>query len=132
MKFYLPLLATALAVVVVPSTASADFISSDPILVTATRTAQTADESLASVTVITRQDIERSQAASVSELLTGLAGIDSTVNGGYGKTTSMFMRGTNSDHVHVMNVLCYTYFDRLRTDGINQRFLSVLKGTPIL
>ncbi len=34
----------------------------DPIIVTATRTAQTADETLASVTVITRNDIERQQA----------------------------------------------------------------------
>ena len=102
MKFSSPLLAAVLAASVVSSYATADNTESDPIFVTATRTAQTADESLASVTVITRQDIERSQAASVSELLTGLAGIDSTVNGGYGKTTSLFLRGTNSDHVLVM------------------------------
>ncbi len=101
MKFRLSLLAAALAAV--SSYAAADDITeSGPIIVTATRTAQTADASLASVTVITRQDIERSQAQSVSELLTGLAGIDSTVNGGYGKTTSLFLRGTNSDDVLVM------------------------------
>ena len=101
MKFRLSLLAAALAAV--SSYAAADDATeSGPIVVTATRTAQTADASLASVTVITRQDIERSQAQSVSELLTGLAGIDSTVNGGYGKTTSLFLRGTNSDDVLVM------------------------------
>jgi len=102
MEFSSPLLAAVLAVSAVASYAATDVTESNPILVTATRTAQTADESLASVTVITRQEIEHSQATSVSELLTGLAGIDSTVNGGYGKTTSLFLRGTNSDHVLVM------------------------------
>jgi vitamin B12 transporter len=100
MKLPASLVAATLAAV--SSCAIADITESEPILVTATRTAQTADESLASVTVITRRDIERSQAQSISELLTGLAGIDSTVNGGYGKTTSLFLRGTNADHVLVM------------------------------
>ncbi|MHB8535148.1 MAG: TonB-dependent vitamin B12 receptor [Sulfuricaulis sp.] len=100
MKVSVSLLAASLAAV--SSYAVADVTESNPVIVTATRTAQTADASLASVTVITRQDIERSQAQSISELLTGLAGIDSTVNGGYGKTTSLFLRGTNSDDVLVM------------------------------
>ncbi|MBI3547265.1 MAG: TonB-dependent vitamin B12 receptor [Gammaproteobacteria bacterium] len=82
--------------------AHAEESSENAVVVTATRTAQTVDETLASVTVITRADIQRSQATSVSEILTGLAGIDSAVNGGYGKTTSLFMRGTNSDHILVM------------------------------
>lgn len=76
--------------------------TSDPIIVTATRTAQTADESLASVTVITRADIERSQAKTVAELLTGNSGIDASVNGGYGKATSLFLRGTNDSHTVVL------------------------------
>ncbi len=92
----------AAALTAFSSYTTADVTESNPIFVTATRTAKTADASLASVTVITRQDIERSQVESVSELLTGLAGIDSTVNGGYGKTTSLFLRGTNSNHVLVM------------------------------
>ena len=69
---------------------------------TATRTARTADETLASVSVITRADIERTQAKSVAELLAGEAGIDTTVSGGYGKSTSVFLRGTNSDHTLVL------------------------------
>ena len=76
--------------------------TSDPVLVTATRTAQTADASLAAVTVITRTDIEQSQAQSVPELLTGVAGIDASVAGGHGKVTSLYMRGTNDDHVVVL------------------------------
>ncbi len=74
----------------------------DAVIVTATRTAVTADETLASVTVITRKEIEHSQAKSVIELITGIAGIDANVSGGYGKTTGVFLRGTNSDHVVVL------------------------------
>ncbi|MBI3575402.1 MAG: TonB-dependent receptor plug domain-containing protein, partial [Gammaproteobacteria bacterium] len=74
----------------------------EAVIVTATRTARTADETLASVSVITRADIERTQAKSVAELLAGEAGIDTTISGGYGKSTSVFLRGTNSDHTLVL------------------------------
>lgn len=74
----------------------------DAVIVTATRTAQTVDESLASVTVLTETDIQRSQAGSLQELLTGYAGLNFSNNGGAGKTTSLFMRGTNSGHVLIM------------------------------
>ncbi|NOX09106.1 MAG: TonB-dependent vitamin B12 receptor [Gammaproteobacteria bacterium] len=74
----------------------------DPIIITATRTAQTADESLASVTVITRNDIERQQAQSVQDLLRGVPGLAMSNNGGAGKATSIFLRGTESDHVLVI------------------------------
>ena len=74
----------------------------EAVIVTATRTARTADETLASVSVITRADIERAQAKSVAELLAGEAGIDTTVSGGYGKSTNVFLRGTNSDHTLVL------------------------------
>ena len=70
----------------------------DPIIVTATRTAQTVDETLASVTVITREEIERLQPAQLSDLLQSRAGIHIADNGPFGKNTSLFMRGTNSDH----------------------------------
>lgn len=71
----------------------------DPILVTPTRTAQTTDQTLASVTVIDREEIERLQPKEFVELLRGRAGIGLTQNGPFGKTTSLYMRGTASDHV---------------------------------
>lgn len=74
----------------------------DEVVVTATRTARTADASLASVTVITRQDIERLQAQSVPELLDGLAGLSLSNNGGPGKMTSVYLRGTQAGHVLVL------------------------------
>ncbi|HHL45207.1 MAG TPA: TonB-dependent vitamin B12 receptor [Gammaproteobacteria bacterium] len=74
----------------------------EPMVVTATRTAETADETLASVTVITRRDIERQQARSIQDVLRGVPGISIANNGGPGKNTSLFLRGTESDHVLVL------------------------------
>ena len=72
------------------------------VIVTATRTAQTADEVLSSITVISREDIERRQARSVEDLLRGTQGISIANSGGPGKNTSVFIRGTESDHVLVL------------------------------
>ncbi len=94
--------ATAALLFGIITSAFAVDITEKPIVVTATRTAQTADETLASVTVINRQDIERQQARSVQDLLRGVPGVNIANNGGPGKSTSVFMRGTNSDHVLVM------------------------------
>ena len=93
----------ALAVLGLPAVGhAADDHELDTIIVTATRTARTADDSLASVSVITRQDIERSQAQSVQDLLRGVPGVSIANNGGAGKSTSLFLRGTESDHVLVL------------------------------
>ena len=73
--------------------------SADTVVVTATRTAHTADEVLAPVSVITREDIERSEARDLGELLASQPGLQVIRNGGYGKNTSVFMRGTNFGHV---------------------------------
>ncbi len=73
-----------------------------PLVVTATRMAQTADETLSAITIITRDEIERSQAGSITELLRGRTGIDIVSQGGAGQLTSMFMRGTNPGHVSLL------------------------------
>jgi vitamin B12 transporter len=84
--------------------ASADDAATDldQVVVTATRTAQTQDQTLAAITVIDRAEIERLQPASLPDLLTGRPGISIANNGGPGKSTSVFMRGTESDHVLVL------------------------------
>lgn len=74
----------------------------ETVVVTATRTAQSANESVSSVKVFTREDIIKSQAQSLPDLLKGSVGIHFTQNGGRGTNTSLFMRGTNSDHVIVL------------------------------
>jgi outer membrane cobalamin receptor len=75
----------------------------EPIIVTtATRTAITADESLAPVTVITREDVERTPALDVADLLNVHANIDVARNGGFGQPVSTFLRGANSNHTLVL------------------------------
>ena len=66
------------------------------VVVTAARTAQTVDETLAPVTVITREEIERSQATSVNELLNKAPGVQIASNGGPGSNTGVYIRGTKT------------------------------------
>jgi vitamin B12 transporter len=70
----------------------------DPIVVTATRAPQTVDETLSSVTVIEREEIERLQPKQFTDLLRGRAGINVADNGPFGKASSVFMRGSNAGH----------------------------------
>ncbi|MGA8262165.1 MAG: TonB-dependent receptor [Arenicellales bacterium] len=69
---------------------------------TATRSPVDVSRVAASTTVITRRDIEAMQVHSVPALLNGVAGLDVVQNGGPGKATSFFLRGTESDHVLVL------------------------------
>jgi vitamin B12 transporter len=71
-------------------------------VVTATRTPVPLDAVGAPVIVITRNDIERSLASDVSELLQGQAGLEISRNGGPGQTTTLFTRGTDSNHTVVL------------------------------
>lgn len=94
-------LAAAVAVAL-PSLAAAQEVSLPPIVVTASRTAQTVDEALAAVTVVTREDIERLQPQTLLELLRLQPGVDITRAGAPGAPNSVFLRGTNSDHTLVL------------------------------
>lgn len=96
------LAAAALCVLGPPCAASSLAAELPPLIVTATRTAQSADATLASVTVITRAEMERRQSTSVPDLLRGVPGIAVVNSGGPGKATSLFLRGTESDHVLVL------------------------------
>jgi vitamin B12 transporter len=74
----------------------------DEVIVTATRTAITVDDALAAVEVIDSEEIARSQARSLPELLRGRAGVNLVNQGGVGKLTTLFLRGSESDHVLVL------------------------------
>jgi len=91
--------ATIIAAMSLPAPAQE---TTDAILVTANRTPVTKDDTLASVDVITREDIEQQQAQDVPDLLGGLAGIDLTRNGGRGNTSSINIRGTSNDQTLVL------------------------------
>jgi len=85
-----------------PALAAEPAIELPPVVVTATRTAETADETLASVTVIDRAEIERKQARTVPDALRGTPGLNIANTGGRGQPTTLFLRGTDSDHVLVL------------------------------
>jgi len=85
----------------------------NPMVISATRTEQPLSEVLSSVSVITRQDIEKSQAPSLADLLQGEAGFEFGRNGGPGSTTSFFLRGQNS-----INVVLLIDGVRSQVDGI--------------
>ncbi len=72
------------------------------IVVTATREKQSLASTLAPVLVIDRDEIELSQARDLADLLRFHAGLEISRNGGAGQTTSVFVRGTDSNHVLVM------------------------------
>lgn len=91
-----------------------DSVNLPDLVVTATRTAVAKDQLAAAATVFTRKDIERLQVQSVPDLLKNTVGVDVVQNGGLGKESSVFMRGTNPDHVLVL------------VDGI--KFGSATKG----
>ena len=76
--------------------------SDEEMIVTATRAPVEVDRLAAAVTVINRQDIEELQVKSLPELLTGVAGVDVTVSGGYGKSVGVRLRGTESHQVLVL------------------------------
>ena len=79
-----------------------DLTNLEPIIVTATRTAETADQTLASVTVIDRPEIERRQSKTMTDILRGLPGVATSRSGGPGQPTSVYLRGTESDHTLVL------------------------------
>lgn len=68
------------------------------VVVTATRSATRADELTSEVLVITREAIERSAGRTLPEVLARTASMQMASNGGRGKTSSVFIRGTESRH----------------------------------
>ncbi len=94
--FALALLMAGLTTAVMAQVEDVDELA--PIVVTAARTAQTADETLASVTVIDRPEIDRRQSRTMTDVLRGLPGVDITTNGGLGHNSSVYLRGTRPDH----------------------------------
>ncbi|MDH4072011.1 MAG: TonB-dependent receptor [Gammaproteobacteria bacterium] len=95
------IIAAALAIAATPAWSREGEIS-DTIIVTATRTGISLGEAIVPVEVITRDEIELSMAADLAELLRFEAGIDIGRNGGPGQATSVFLRGTESNHTLVL------------------------------
>lgn len=68
------------------------------IIVTGTRIPTQISESLSAVTLFQRADIERLQASDLFDLMSHVPGSSLVRNGGRGSSTSMSLRGNQSDH----------------------------------
>ena len=74
----------------------------ETLVVSATRIATPAAQLGSSVTVITAADIAAEQLRTVSDVLKLVPGLNVVQSGGPGGVTSVFMRGTNSNHTKVL------------------------------
>jgi vitamin B12 transporter len=89
-----------LSSIVLPAVAGAQPLG--PVVVTATRTANPADQVLANVDVIGGDELLRLTAADLGDALRLRAGVEVARLGGPGQQTSVFLRGTDSNHVLVL------------------------------
>ena len=76
--------------------------NAETVVVTASRTPQPIAERLADVTVIGEEEVLRSAAQSVPQLLQRQPGVEVTINGGPGSTSGVFIRGANAGQTLVL------------------------------
>lgn len=95
---------TALLSVAFAAPAHAELLATlDPLIITATRQSQRANETIADVTIIDKQDIENAgPTTTLAELLGRSTGIEFGRAGGHGADESVFIRGTNGGHALVL------------------------------
>ena len=95
-------LAFAAPTIVAAPTAAQDVSRLEDIVVTATRLPTPIDEVASAMTVITAADIERHQYQTLDEALTAAPGLAVVRLGHAGTQTSVFTRGTESNHTLVL------------------------------
>ncbi len=91
-----------LAAVLVPATAFAQSTPAPDVVVTATRIPTVIDQVPAGVTVIDRATIEARGYTSLADAISTVPGLHLSQSGGPGGNASVFIRGTNSNHVLVL------------------------------
>ena len=82
--------------------ADAAAIKADEVVVTASRLSQPKVDVIGDITVINQEQIERAGATSISDLLRLQPGVQISTNGGAGKESNIYLRGTNADHIVVL------------------------------
>lgn len=93
----------ALAIAVMPGLAlAAEPYTTEPLVVTSGRLAEPQAQATAATTVFERDDIERLQANSVTELLERVPGLSIVRTGGAGSQTGVFLRGTSTAQTLVL------------------------------
>ena len=91
-----------LLIILSHSISAQDSSSIDELIVTATKSELSADQVVAPVVVIDQLDIELSGVNGIAELLSSVAGINISTNGGPGQLTSIFVQGSNSNQVLIL------------------------------
>lgn len=76
--------------------------SLNPMVVTAALAPRTADETLASVTLLDEATLRRQDPTSVTDLFRGQPGVDVTSNGSFGKSSSVYLRGAGNESAALM------------------------------
>jgi vitamin B12 transporter len=76
--------------------------AADTVVVTATRIPTPESQVASSITVITADDIAAKELQTLPDVLQNVPGLNVVQTGGPGGQTSVFMRGTNSNHVKVL------------------------------
>ncbi len=111
------LAACALATPTVSTAQSINDTQLKEVVVTATRTATRVDALVSDLVVIDRSEIDKSSGRTLTELLARSGGVQFSANGGAGKSSSVYTRGTEARHTILL------------IDGV--RYGSATLGTPI-
>lgn len=94
--------AVALAIAFPAGSVAAPIGDEAVIVVTATRQPTRVDQALADVTIIDREEIERSGGGTIADLLARQPGIQTSSSGGAGSATSFYVRGTRTDQTKIL------------------------------
>ncbi len=106
--------------------------SLEPVVVIASGVEQPLSKVLPSASVITRADLDRSQAKTLVDALQGEPGFEFGRNGGPGGTTSIFLRGSDSKNIVVMIDGVRSQTDNLGSLQITDIPLSAVERIEIL
>jgi vitamin B12 transporter len=106
----------------------------DEIVVTASAVPETVANTPASVTVVTKKEMEQQNARDIADVLREVPGLSISRSGSNGKATSLFTRGSNSTHTLVLwngieiNDPYFSGYDwgRYSTAGVEQ--VEVVRG----
>ena len=106
----------------------------EPIVMQASRLKTTTEKQAGSATVITAQEIKESGLSGLVEILQERVGLDVVRSGTLGATTSVFMRGAESDHTLVLidgvqansNTTGGFEFGKMNLDNIEK--IEILRG----
>ncbi len=104
------------------------------VVVTATRMEEPLQSATTSVTVVSEQDINARQSLSVADALRDVPGVDVSQSGSLGTTSSVFIRGANSDQALILfdgvevnsPTLGGFNFGNITTDNVGR--VEVLRG----